>query len=349
MMRFKHYLLGVPVAVSMALGLTTFAPQPPSAAASSKTSSAKITSIVRQLDPAQTAGVYLSSDAKTPVVNVTTRQAAKKVGSVGLKSRIVKYSTEKLDAVKRALDQTGLVPGTAWSIDPKINKVSVTTDQTVTGAKMDKVQSIVSKFGAKVQIRSIRGTLRTLAAGGDAIWNGKTRCSLGFNVVHKNDPKKHAFLTAGHCGASSTSWTRDKGGQKQLGETVDSQFPGDDYARVDYVAGYIDYPSTAGGQHIDKAGTPTVGETVTRDGATSGTRQGEVTGLDATVQYRAGTVNDLIQTDVCAEPGDSGGPLYDGNTAYGLTSGGLGDCDSGGETFFQPVEEALNHYNVKIG
>ncbi|MGW9545036.1 trypsin-like serine protease, partial [Streptomyces celluloflavus] len=46
-------------------------------------------------------------------------------------------------------------------------------------------------------------------------------------------------------------------------------------------------------------------------------------------------------TTVCAEPGDSGGPLYGSNgTAYGLTSGGSGNCSSGGTTFFQPVTEA---------
>jgi streptogrisin B len=56
----------------------------------------------------------------------------------------------------------------------------------------------------------------------------------------------------------------------------------------------------------------------------------------------------LIQTNVCAEPGDSGGPLYDGTKALGLTSGGSGDCTSGGTTFFQPAREAANAYGVTI-
>jgi streptogrisin B len=51
---------------------------------------------------------------------------------------------------------------------------------------------------------------------------------------------------------------------------------------------------------------------------------------------------------VCAEGGDSGGPLYDGTTALGLTSGGSGDCTIGGTTFFQPVREAVNAYGVTI-
>ncbi len=57
----------------------------------------------------------------------------------------------------------------------------------------------------------------------------------------------------------------------------------------------------------------------------------------------------MIQTNVCAEPGDSGGPLYGSNgTAYGLTSGGSGNCSSGGTTFFQPVVEALNAYGMSV-
>ena len=43
-----------------------------------------------------------------------------------------------------------------------------------------------------------------------------------------------------------------------------------------------------------------------------------------------------------------GGPLYDGSKAIGLTSGGSGDCKSGGTTFYQPVPEALSAYGVSI-
>ena len=56
----------------------------------------------------------------------------------------------------------------------------------------------------------------------------------------------------------------------------------------------------------------------------------------------------LIQTNVCAEPGDSGGPLYDGSKALGLTSGGSGNCTTGGTTFYQPAREAASAYNVTI-
>lgn len=56
----------------------------------------------------------------------------------------------------------------------------------------------------------------------------------------------------------------------------------------------------------------------------------------------------MIRTTVCAEPGDSGGPPYDGTRALGLTPGGSGDCKRGGTTFFQPVREAANAYGVTV-
>jgi streptogrisin D len=73
------------------------------------------------------------------------------------------------------------------------------------------------------------------------------------------------------------------------------------------------------------------------------------TGLDATVNYPEGRVAGLIQTTVCAEGSDSGGPLFAGNgDAIGLTSGGSGDCRSGGVTFFSPVTAALAAVDARI-
>ena len=102
------------------------------------------------------------------------------------------------------------------------------------------------------------------------------------------------------------------------------------------------------GQDISRAANPTVGQRACRRGSTTGTHCGSVTGLNATVNYAAGSVYGMIRTNICAEPGDSGGPLYSGSTALGITSGGSGNCRSGGTTFFQPVVEVLNRYGVNV-
>jgi hypothetical protein len=66
------------------------------------------------------------------------------------------------------------------------------------------------------------------------------------------------------------------------------------------------------------------------------------------VNYAEGTVTGLIRTNVCAEGGDSGGALFSGSVALGLTSGGSGNCSSGGTTYFQPVTEVLSRYGVSV-
>ena len=128
-----------------------------------------------------------------------------------------------------------------------------------------------------------------------------------------------------------------------IGPTLNASFPGDDYALVRYANTSLAHP---GGFTVADA---FVGESVTRKGSTTGTHTGKVTALNVSVRYQGGgTVRGMIQTTVCAEPGDSGGPLYDGTKALGLTSGGSGDCRSGGTTFFQPVREAVNKYGVAV-
>jgi hypothetical protein len=49
-----------------------------------------------------------------------------------------------------------------------------------------------------------------------------------------------------------------------------------------------------------------------------------------------------------SEPGDSGGSFISGDQAQGVTSGGSGDCSSGGTTFFQPVNEILSTFGLTL-
>ncbi|MFS7874168.1 S1 family peptidase [Streptomyces asiaticus] len=188
--------------------------------------------------------------------------------------------------------------------------------------------------------------------GGDAIFGGGARCSLGFNVSVDGAP---GFLTAGHCGNESQTWTSDEAGAQQVGTVQDSKFPENDFALVMYDDATTQPSSTVdlqngNTQEIGRAVEASVGLKVQRSGSTTGVTDGTVTGLNATVNYGNGDiVNGLIQTDVCAEPGDSGGAMFAEDAAVGLTSGGSGDCTQGGETFFQPVTDALEATGAVIG
>ncbi|MEU6994290.1 S1 family peptidase [Streptomyces sp. NPDC046465] len=297
---------------------------------------------------ADAAGTYYDAKAKSLVVNVLNKSAADAVESAGGKARIVENSLAELKSARATLDDRAAVPGTSWAMDPATNKVVVTADRTVKGAALDKVGAIVKKLGGKAELKRSKGEYKAFLAGGDAIWGSGSRCSLGFNVVKGGEPY---FLTAGHCGNAVKSWSDSQGGG-EIGTTEESSFPDNDYAIVKYT-GDTPHPSEVnlygGTQAISKAGDATVGQKVTRSGSTTQVHDGEVTALDATVNYQEGQVHGLIQTTVCAEPGDSGGALFAGDTALGLTSGGSGDCSAGGETFFQPVPEALSAYGAEIG
>ncbi|MFT2014247.1 S1 family peptidase [Streptomyces sp. 796.1] len=297
---------------------------------------------------ADAAGSYYDADDRKLVVNVVDAAAADRVRAAGAEPRLVEHSLAALNEARATLKAEATIPGTSWAINPKTNKVVVTADRTVRGDKLARLGKVTKSLGDRVAVKRTAGELKPLLAGGDAIWGSGSRCSLGFNVTKGGEPY---FLTAGHCTNAVASWSDRQGGQ-QVAATQGGSFPGDDYGIAKYTAD-VPHPSEVnlygGTQSISQAGDATVGQQVTRSGSTTQVHDGSVTAVNATVNYQEGTVEGLIQTTVCAEPGDSGGSLFDGSTALGLTSGGSGNCSSGGETFFQPVTEALQATGTEIG
>jgi streptogrisin D len=288
------------------------------------------------------AGSYIDAAGKV-VVNVTDAATAKSVTAAGATARMVAHSGAALAAADSSLKTSLKTPGTAFAVDPVSNQVVVTADSTVTGAKLAAVKATVAKLGSAATLQSVPGTLTTKISGGDAIYVSGARCSLGFNV--RDSAGNSYFLTAGHCTNIGATWSN---GSTTLGTRAGTSFPGNDFGIVRYTNTSIAKPGAVGSQDITSAGTPSVGQTVYRRGSTTGVHSGRVTALNATVNYSQGSVSGLIRTTVCAEPGDSGGSLYSGTTAYGLTSGGSGNCSSGGTTFFQPVTEPLGVYGVSV-
>ncbi|MFH8466881.1 S1 family peptidase [Streptomyces sp. NPDC017991] len=256
------------------------------------------------------------------------------------------FGTTQLKSANSAVLKAD-VPGTAWATDAKTGKVVVTVDSTVSKAEIAKIKQAAGANAGALQIKSTPGKINKLIKGGDAIYATSWRCSLGFNV---RSGSTNYFVTAGHCTDGAGTWYSNSGRTTVLGPTAGSSFPTNDYGLVRYSNTTIAKEGTAGSTDITSAATPSVGTNVIRTGSTTGTRTGRVTALNATVNYGGGdVVYGMIQTTVCAEPGDSGGPLYGSNgVAYGLTSGGSGNCTSGGTTFFQPVTEALSAYGVSV-
>jgi streptogrisin B len=239
--------------------------------------------------------------------------------------------------------KTAGIAGTAWAVDPGTHVLNVTVDSRVTSAQLATLKNATAGYTDAVRITRVKGTFSKLLSGGDPVYTSQWRCSVGFNV---RSGSTYYFLTAGHCTQGRPAYYTSSG--SYIGPTVGTSFPGNDYGIVRYDSS-VSHSGTVGSQDITSAANAYVGEHVTRRGSTTGVHSGTVQALNATVDYGNGeVVSGLIETNVCAEPGDSGGSLYDGTKAIGLTSGGSGNCTSGGTTFFQPVTEALSAYGVSV-
>jgi streptogrisin B len=238
------------------------------------------------------------------------------------------------------------ISGTSWHEEN--GSVVVTADETVSGAEVAGLKKALGRNGKVVRAH---GELTTLIAGGQAIYSGGARCSLGANARRGST---YYFITAGHCTNAGTTWYGNSGLTTVLGKRAGTSFPGNDYGLVAYTNAAIPHPSAVytypGLLPIYGPGTPVVGITVCRSGSTTGVRCGVITALNATVNYAEGVVYGLIRTNICAEPGDSGGPLYIAATGrvIGILSGGSGNCTSGGVSYYQPIMEILSAYGLTI-
>lgn len=289
------------------------------------------------------AGTYLDQATGQMVVTVTDAAAAESVEAAGLTARMVTYGADDLAEVTSTLSSDAQIVGTSWAVDPVSNQVLVTVDSTVSDAELATIEAAAEEFGDAVRIEHTAGEFSLLVAGGDAIYGGGSRCSLGFNAVSgSNTPY---FITAGHCTNIASAWYANSARTQLIGPRVVSSFPGNDYGVVRYDTS-IARPGVVNlyngsTRNITGAANATVGQSVQRSGSTTGVHGGTVTATNAVVNYPQGTVTGMIRTTVCAQPGDSGGSLFAGSTALGITSGGSGNCSSGGITFFQPVTEVL--------
>lgn len=295
---------------------------------------------------ARSAGAYLDETTGRMVVTVTDETAARAARAAGAVARTVKYSADDLAAVTARIERAAAFVGTARAIDLATNQVVVTVDSTVTGHRLALVEAAVAAAGDAARLERTDGEFSLLIAGGEAIYGSNgSRCSLGFNVRGSNGTY---FVTAGHCTNGAATWYANSSRSTVLGNRVVSSFPGNDYGIVQYTNTSIARPGAVylypGSQSITSVGNAFVGQSVRRSGSTTGVRGGSVTGLNASVTYPQGTVRGLIRTNVCAEPGDSGGALFAGTAALGMTSGGSGNCSSGGTTYFAPLNAVFAAY-----
>jgi streptogrisin C len=330
------YAPGMVAAMERDLGLTTA--QAVDRIKTDEALSEKQHTIAKALDQGY-AGAWV--DGTELVVAVTDKAGAAEVRAAGATAVTVDKSLRQLDrlatkAFRAAPDAE--VAGAYVDVESNTVVMEVAEGTKASVAAAVKQAGIPASSVSLVEVAEMPRTFINVI-GGNAYFIGGSRCSVGFSATS-------GFVTAGHCGSRGAT-TSQPSGTFQV-----SSFPGNDYAYVN--TGSDDTPIGAvnnyNGGTVNVAGSTAaaVGATVCRSGSTTGWHCGTIQALNASVTYSQGTVNGLIRTNVCAEPGDSGGSLLAGTQAQGMTSGGSGNCSSGGTTYFNPVNEALSAAGVSL-
>ncbi|MEU5089457.1 alpha-lytic protease prodomain-containing protein [Streptomyces sp. NPDC021356] len=268
----------------------------------------------------------------------------------GAEAVVVRHSLAALESAKARLDRAATHRDTTdtpvWYVDVRTNTV------VVQALRPDAARELLSAAGvdrslAKVVKSAERPRPLYDLRGGDAYYiNGNTRCSIGFPVTRGT---QQGFASAGHCGQAGSTTTGAN--QVAQGTFQASIFPGNDMSWVATDSSWTATPYVnQNGQNLQVTGSTvaTVGSSVCRSGSTTGWHCGTVQQLNTSVTYQEGTVSGVTRTSVCAEPGDSGGSFISGSQAQGVTSGGSGDCTSGGTTYFQPINPILANYGLTL-
>ncbi|MFC4337945.1 S1 family peptidase [Salininema proteolyticum] len=288
------------------------------------------------------AGVWIL-ESGDGVAAATT--SASESAPTGVDTVVVDHSMAELESVTDSFEAAGEADGIAgWYIDVRDNTVvleatdSDAASDFIAESRTDADAVTVEVTDAEYEPYYVRG--------GDAYYiNNSSRCSVGFAVTQGSTK---GFVTAGHCGSAGSSVT---GGSASPGTFQQSVFPGADAAWVSVGSNQQLYGSVnmySGSRAVYNSNEAAVGASICRSGSTTGWHCGTVQAKNQSVSYPQGTVNGLTRTTVCAEPGDSGGSFISGYSAQGMTSGGSGDCRSGGTTFFQPINPALNAWGLTL-
>ncbi|MDA0563030.1 S1 family peptidase [Streptomonospora sp. S1-112] len=284
-------------------------------------------------------------------VAVTDSAAAREVREAGAEPQVVEHGQDVLNAAVADLNREGadLSEGiTGWYPSTAADRVVITVLAGTSGAE-DAARAFAADAGVPADLVRVEETsaapeLYADVIGGDPYTiDGSGRCSIGFAT-------ETGFVTAGHCGAAGTSVSSEDG--SGTGTVTDSVFPGSDMAVVETDANWtpVGQVNDYAGGTVAVAGSEEAAEgaAVCRSGSTTGWHCGTIGAKNQSVTYPEGTVEGLTETDVCAEPGDSGGSWLSGDQAQGVTSGGSGDCTSGGTTYFQPVNPILEEFGATL-
>ncbi len=247
--------------------------------------------------------------------------------------------------------------GSSAVIDPATGDVVVR----VAGAASREFKAAVSRHRPVRTVSAPAVQTTAILMGGQEMNSHDGRpCSTG--IIAKYGSVFYV-ITAGHCviGAQSPWWGVGGG---MIGPALSATFPGSDFGlvRVSDVSPLTPRSEVAfhtGSSRIGGVADVAVGTSVCKTGRTTGTTCGTVLAKNATWNFHQGVVYGLIETDVCAGPGDSGAPListrggYGSRSkygAFGILSGSNGvACGGAGyRSAFQPLPPVMSYYGLQL-
>ncbi|MEV2252800.1 carbohydrate-binding protein [Streptomyces sp. NPDC050147] len=298
------------------------------------------------------AGAWVQGATSASLVVATTDAAdVAAIKAEGAQAKVVKHGLEELAALTAKLNAAAVKGGGLDApvryVDVRANKATV---QATSSAAADKLiaAAAVDRRLLDVKVSADRPRALHDVRGGDAYYiDEKARCSVGFSVTKG---AQQGFASAGHCGkpgAKTTGFNKVAQGAFEA-----SVFPGKDMSWVGVNNQWAATPRVKGegASDVKVAGSvqALVGAAVCRSGSTTGWHCGTIEQHGTTVSYAEGVIEGVTRTTVCAEPGDSGGSYLSGTQAQGVTSGGSGDCKSGGVTFHQPLNPLLDEFGLTL-
>ena len=290
------------------------------------------------------AGAWMKQDGKKLAVGITDAGMADLVRDMGAEPVLVKRNLAQLAAIKGGLDKAVALAGDDihdWYVD-------VATNTVVVNAKDPSSRAVRDFIGQAEAVRVVESKERPrplydVRGGDEIILNRSALCSMGFAV-------NGGYVTAGHCGRTGvitqgSNWV-------DSGVVRGSVFPGNDWAWIETNGQWntLGVVNNYSGGTVAVAGSnvASVGSSICRSGRTTGWRCGVVQAHNVTINYADGPVYSATRTSTCAEGGDSGGSFISGDQAQGVTSGGSGNCSTGGTTFFQPINPILSTYGLTL-
>ncbi len=260
------------------------------------------------------------------------------------------------DRLDRALIESIADGRVQTSIDPRANAVVIDEAAGLSDADTSEIEALAAGESVEVQVQEDKSRSLGIApracnaewANCDAPMRGGVRiepsgtpccipvCSAGFKAT--DGAGNRYMLTAGHCVPGVGQWLAYTPDEQPhyLGAVTGASYPGHDYAAIKVTGNgtYWDKPSWPSmvadwGKTQERSITAEswsfMGQYVCHSGASSsryGASCGSVTNLHVTGGTEAGLIYNLTEfATICSIQGDSGGPVYAGNTALGLFTG----------------------------